>query len=107
MFLKKFYIVNDFDRPYKRLLCVECDGLLYYLDESLRVQYKAGFNGFDMSNAAPIEDFGFDITEDGDNLVFTKNRKSEATYKTNGCWRDWQGEFKFSIKKCFLQKQTS
>jgi len=44
-----------------------------------------------------LEDFGFKITEEGDQVFFEKTHESKATYKS-GEVRQWQGEHSFSFK---------
>ena len=51
-----FFIVNDHDRPCKRLLCVMTGAKLKYIDPG----YES-FGAMDDDEATPLEDFGFDV----------------------------------------------
>jgi hypothetical protein len=91
----KYYIVNEFDRPYERHVAVEHKGKLYYLQRVTEPDMKI-YDGMDMDRATPIEDFGITVREEkqGRRLVgvyFTRTGESTAKYK-DGKPRRWQGE---------------
>lgn len=96
--MSRFFILNDFDRPYPRhIVEKQRDGNLYYMDESLSrdEDYK---HGFVEGNATDLEDFGFAIAEDEKEIRFQLCNESVAKYR-GGEPRQWQGEKTFAIKK--------
>jgi hypothetical protein len=88
-----YYIVNEFDRPYERLIAaMGADGKLYYIsrvdDPSLM-----RFDGMTAERATPLEDFGIRIEEDTPvqgKVTFTLVAESKALYR-DGSPRRWQG----------------
>ncbi|MDR2674942.1 MAG: hypothetical protein LBC18_08775 [Opitutaceae bacterium] len=92
---RRFYIVNEFDRPDKQFICERAGDLLYYFSEYLRLRFPKGFT---LERATPVEEFGFDITAVGKGLFkFEKVRSSTATYR-DGKPRQWQGDESFTLK---------
>lgn len=87
-----FYIVNEHDKPCARLLTVEHEGLLYYIDG----RYK-NFAAQTMERATEIRAYGFKVTEvDGGVFEFEKVSPESATY-ADGQIRRWQGETSFTM----------
>jgi hypothetical protein len=90
---KEYYIVNNIDRPYEKLVAVRKGDLLYYINRELKDDYP----GMGMNTATKMEAFGFDIISsfDGNAVSFKKVRPSTATYG-DGEPRDWQGRSQFT-----------
>jgi hypothetical protein len=89
----KYYIVNSFDRPYERLVAAEHEGKLYYLQRQVEPSLKR-HDGMSMSEATPIEDFGFKVTEEEEGVRFEQVRESSAKYHDMSV-RPWQGVASF------------
>jgi hypothetical protein len=96
----KYYIVNEFDRPYERLVAGECNGKLYYLSRALEPGLKE-YDGMELDRATPMEDFGFDTSENDNSAIFDLVRMSKAEYKSartgEKAIRPWQGMQNFSL----------
>lgn len=91
----KYFILNDIDRPYPRLVAQKIGDRLYYMNKELFPLYKQGFEG---KEATPVEYFGFKITEVGNRVHFTKTQPSLATYRDKRP-REWQGPTEFILEK--------
>jgi len=89
-----FYIVNDFDRPERKLITLKIDDLLYYVHPALQKNYNFGLEM--QVNSTPIENFGLNIYSDSYEIFFEQVESTKAIY-SNGEPRVWQGEFSFSI----------
>lgn len=87
-----FYIVNDYDCPCKRLLCIMVGVKLKYIDPGYQ-----SYDAMDTDEATPLKDFGFQIVSITDSL-YQCRRTSDgiATYR-DGKPRQWQGEEAFDI----------
>lgn len=96
----KYYIVNDIDRPCERLVAVELDGKLNYLDRSLR-----RYDSMGMGKATPMEDFGFTVTEKDSMVTFEMTSHSRATYP-DGRIRQWQGNERMFTLPIFMGKDN-
>ena len=91
----KFYILNDID-------CPDEANVVQQIGNSETCEYLHpdlwDYGALQLSElSTPLEDFGFDITIDGDEAIFEKVRPSTATYN-NGEVRVWQGSHKFTLK---------
>jgi hypothetical protein len=96
----KYYIVNEIDRPYERLVAGEYNGKLYYLSRALEHDLK-NCDGMGLDCATPMEDFGFDVSENDNSVVFNLNHPSKVKYKSvrtgEEIIRPWQGMKDFSL----------
>ncbi len=87
-----FYIVNNHDRPCKRLLCIINRAKLEYLDP----HYKS-YRAMGLEKATRLEDFGFQIDRITDSLFeCTRTSEGTATY-SDGTPRRWQGSNTFQL----------
>lgn len=87
-----YYIVNEFDRPYKRLVTIKIGDLYYYSDPILRKEY----GGLSADHPTSLKEFGFEALELEYQVNFKRIRDSTAKYK-DGTLRPWQGEDEFSL----------
>lgn len=96
--MSKYYILNTCDRPYPRHVCQLIGDRLYYMDPELFPRYKEGFPM--TQERTPMEEFGFEITEDEEKgkVIFNKTWLSRAKYE-DGHDRDWQGDNHFVLQK--------
>lgn len=87
--MPRFAIVNEIDRPYPRLVAEKVNGKYYYMNRATDKYLKS----YEMQpdNPTNIKDFGFEITDNGDTVIFTKVRPSIATYY-DGRIREWNGD---------------
>lgn len=96
----KYYIVNEFDRPYERLVAGEYNGKLYYLSRALEPGLKQ-YDGMGLDSATLMEDFGFDISENDNSVIFDLVRMSKVEYRSarigEKAIRPWQGMENFSL----------
>jgi len=96
----KYYIVNEFDRPYERHVAGEYNGKLYYLSRALEPEMKQ-YDGMANDRATPMEDFGFSIAENENSVVFNLINSSKVKYKSaktgEEIIRRWQGMMNFSL----------
>lgn len=93
----KYAIVNECDKPHRRLVAEKLkDGTFGYLIRHEEPNYKS-YNGMNPERPHFLEDFGFTITKEGNQVFFEKTHESKATYKI-GEVRQWQGEHYFSFK---------
>ena len=92
--LRRYRIVNTFDRPCEELIAeLRDDGKLYYVNP--KFAGRAAFLGMLADESTPVEDFGLTLTMYGDGLLRGKAvRASVATYD-DGRPRMWQGAQSF------------
>ena len=99
---KKFAIVNDCDKPCRRLVAECIDGKFYYMaraEESL----KANYDGMIPLNPTFLEDFGFEIRnlKETNSVIFLQKYKSKAKYE-DGRIRQWQDIGNFTLPRVCL-----
>lgn len=87
-----FFILNDVERPYKRLVTQKIGDNYYYIDKKLRKLYK----DLNPKRPTPLELFGFEIKVKNGKAYFKKIGPSYATYD-DGRPRPWQGELEFTL----------
>ena len=95
----KYAIVNDVDKPYRRLVTEVIDGKHFYMARSEEVGLRQ-YDGMEPTQPTFLEDFGFVMKEiEGTNRIhFNKVGASTASYR-DGKPRQWQGEFAFDLPK--------
>jgi len=95
----KYFIVNTTDRPHAGCVVQKMkEGFYCYLDRRLK-----SYDGMNPSRPTPVEDFGFDIIECRNFVLFRKERDSIATYK-DGMPREWQGDSIFHLPILSLKR---
>lgn len=95
--MSKYFIVNDIDRPYERLIAeMQDNGTLCYVHPEMR-KYKE-YKNMSADRATQLEDFGITAVETENEIFFVKTMNSLAKY-SSGEPREWQGSENFSIKK--------
>ena len=93
---KKYAIVNDVDKPERRLVTQVINGKHYYmLRSTIKEAHLKKFDGMTSEHPTFLEDLGFEIIEKKDYVQFSLVRESIATYKngTRRVWQDWQVGF--------------
>lgn len=90
----KYFILNDFDRPYPRLVTQKIKDYYFYMDIELLEQYE----GLKPRRPVSLEDFGFEIEELEHQVNFKKVKPSIVTYE-DGQPREWDGWETFSLPK--------
>jgi hypothetical protein len=91
---RRFYIVNDFDRPHESMIAELCgDGKLWYLDAEKRNRYP----GMSAKAATLVQDFGLRL-DVRDNVLHGEvtGAPSTACYG-DGMARRWQGSKTFAV----------
>ena len=89
-----FYIYDNFDRPYEKLVMIKEGDQLSYINHNLKTEYGS----LPISDSStPLEDFGFEIKEENGVYYFSLKNESRAKYE-NGEKREWQGAKEFTIK---------
>jgi hypothetical protein len=97
--MSKFYIVNDFDRPWEeRIAERRPDGLFYYIHPMIR--NKREHHGMNPATPTPLEDFGIQVHVEGGQIKGTYLHTTRATYR-DGRLRRWKGSecFSFSYRQ--------
>jgi len=90
----EFYIVNEIDRPYERLVTALIPGKgLRYIHPDLA---DFPFLAYHEDTATSLRAFGFEWIKKGDVYTFHKVRPEVAKYR-NGDPRHWQGRPTFSL----------
>ena len=87
-----FFIINDFDRPYEKLVTLEEDGMLEYIHP----ENKNCAPMKSCKESTNIKDFGFDVFVVDGVARFVQTRESTAAYR-DGRARSWQGAKEFEI----------
>lgn len=92
---KRFFIVNDWDRPEERLI-VECRGERYYY---IHPDYEKSFkHGMTSNEATAVEDFGVSIEIDTNGVIHGEVVKKSVARYPDGISRRWQGSSEFSFQ---------
>lgn len=97
----KYAILNEIDRPDRRMVVQIIDGKAYYMSRAEEPGMKAYDGMQPRTNTTSLEDFGFNILEREFQVDFTKTRDSVARY-SDGQVREWQGPVEFSLPKVVL-----
>jgi hypothetical protein len=93
---KKYFIVNQFDKPCEKSIAEKRDdGKFYYVHPSLCDDKS--YHGMTPDNPTPLEKFGIEWTEKDGYLFATLAHKSTAEYP-NGKIRLWQDHKNFYFK---------
>ncbi len=88
---KRFYIVNDVDRPYESHVVEKISGNMgVYIHPTLCNWNKKHGNFTINPECTDVRDFGFSIKANKDKVIFERVGPSIATYK-DGKKREWQG----------------
>lgn len=89
-------IVDDADQPSRRQVCQKVGSVFYYSLRYIRKELK----GYALKPKRPVflEDFGFEITDHGEEFYFEIVGPGFATY-ADGRPREWQGEKTFFLPK--------
>lgn len=98
----KYIIVNTFDKPCPKLLAEVVNNKAYYMSRATIPNMK-NFDGMEIVDGTPIEDFGFEIVETPISVHFKQTRPSTAKYDNNTI-RQWQGETSFTLPRINLTK---
>ena len=89
-------IVDDGDRPDRRTVCQKVGNIFYYSLRHIREELKP--HKIKPKRPTFLEDFGFKITDHGEEFYFEKVSPSHATY-ADGKPRRWQGPDTFFLPK--------
>ena len=92
--VRQFFIVNQVDRPCERLIAERRGDKLFYVHPELAG--KKEYHGMSMNDAVDVQDFGFELVVEGNELRGTQVYDSRAIYP-DGKGRRWQGSQQFSI----------
>lgn len=85
----KYAIVNCCDRPSLRLVAQWIDDVGYcYMAQSFFPELKK-YNGMDNPHPTDMKNFGFEIIEASNGVLFRKIEQTKAKYD-NGDFREWQ-----------------
>jgi hypothetical protein len=95
----KYVIVDEVDKPYKRLVAqyVASKRGYCYMSQITEPLLKS-YNGMTPKKPTCMLDFGFSITESEYEVRFEKNYEETATY-SDGRIRKWQGSESFILPK--------
>ncbi len=97
---KKYVIVNEFDLPCPKLVAEIIDNKCYYMMRSIESSFKQ-YDGITSDRVTALQDFGFNITEQKNQVDFLLVRDNKATYE-DGTKRIWRGKKRFSLPKVEL-----
>jgi len=87
-----FFIINDFDKPYEKLVMVKDGDLLRYIHPENKSCSPVNI----CKESTDLKEFGFDIFVVDGIARFVQSRPSTATYR-DGKPRSWQGAKEFEI----------
>jgi len=91
---RRFYIVNDTDRPHENMIAELCgDGKLWYLDTKKRNRYP----GMAPESATLVQDFGLRIEVRDDVLHGEVTGAPSTACYHDGMTRRWQGSVTFDV----------